>query len=623
MAAGLREQRPGGEPAGGRRGHGRCPALDAAPDAALSRLLHVGQTGDPRPPDGSQARPWPTPDEAAAQARPGDVIFLLPGRHPALARLPAGVELLGAGADVTTLAGPLTLDAPDARIGGLRLEDGVLAVLAPATLHDLEVTGAAQPLETHVEIRAAAQLSDVWVRDVEAGEAGAVVVETPDAVRWEGGGVAQVTGVGVRALQADLTLRGVDLVAVAGMGVLGDGGRYLVEDVRCRATAGAGLRFLEADTTVRGLVVEDVAYDPSQNTGSGLGIIGGTADVQQLTAARVERGLRATLGAAVTGRGIHVVEAQNDGVTAHQEARVDLADVEVDGAGNAGLTVSGATAIVAGLRVDGARRAGVFVADGEAVLGAVTIGPAPERGVTALRSRVQIDGLGVRGAVVGVQLTEPAGEAGHVRQARLTACGDAGLAVIGPGRVALGDLEVVGLVGGADPLPGGLQVFDAEIQVEGVTVTGGVGEGIHLEEAGGRVAGVAIEGHGPGIVVFDPVAGLRLDGVEVVGARGAGLLVSGGDLDVAGGRFAASLADAAIGSGDGVAVLAAALRLADTVAEGNEGSGLALLGGATAALSGQVELLDNGAYGAEVAYGCRLEGPSRPGERPGGQGGCP
>ncbi|MCB9544635.1 MAG: hypothetical protein H6706_01920 [Myxococcales bacterium] len=592
----------------------------AAPDAALARLLHVGPSDDPRPPDGSQARPWPTPDAAAAVARPGDVIFLLPGRHPALTALPPGVELLGAGPEATTLAGPLTLDADGARAGGLRLVDGVLAVLAPAALHGLEVVGEAQPAETHLEIRAEAELVDVTVRDVAPGEAGAVIVETPAPVAWTGGGVADVAGIGLRTLGADLRLARLDLVRTTGMGALVDAGSARLDDVRLRGAAGAGLRFLEAEVALQGVVLEDVAYDDTQNTGSGVGFIGGTATVRDVTIARVERGLRATLGAQVTGGGVRVREAQNDGVTVHQAARVQLVDVAVEGAGNAGLTVSGAAADVEGLEVRAARRAGVFVADGEVDLRRVHVADGGDRGITALRSTVHLAEITVTGAAVGVQITEPV--LAEVAGAQLDACADAGLAVIGPGRVALADVAIQALTGGVEALPAGLQIFDAEIAGHDVLVAGGVGEGLHLDGATGALAGVRVEGHGPGVVAFEGT--VALEDVTVTGAAGAGVLASAGALTLRGATIGGTTDAPAIGPGDGVAALDAEVTLIDVASAGNAGSGLALLGGSRGQLAGRVDLSDNGAYGLQLDCASRVEGDFQAARNGRGvQGGCP
>lgn len=583
---------------------GRDAQVDVGADAFRSTLLHVGTRADPRPADGSRERPWPTPDDAAQRARPGDVIFLLPGQHPALTALPEGVELLGAGRDTTTLAGPLVLTAPGGLVGGFTLEGAPLRVEADARLHDLLI---AQAHETALVLGATATLDEVSLSAIEAPE-GAVQITTAEPITWTGGTLTDLVGPGVVATGADLNLAGVHFTHIGGFAVLGDTGHYVLSGVEVAGATGAALRFLEADTEISTCRLTDVAVDPAQGTGAGLDFIGGVGVVRGCDIEAVERGLRAARGAQVEALAVRIGRALGDGVVVGEAAALQLTDVQVDGAGSGGVSVTGATLTATNLTVRRAGRHGLFVVDGTADLRTVELTDGGARGLAALRATLMVDGLIVRDAPdVCVQITEPV--ATTLGRLELTHCGGAGISIIGPGaEVALEAADIQDIFLDGTGASAGISLYQTTLAGHDLTVQGSAAEGIRIEQASAHLTDVQLRTTaGPGLAIFAPADPVRVERLTVEAATGAGVLVTEGALTLVAPTVTGTRPDPEIGPGDGIA----AAFLGELTVEGGRsathaGSGLSLAGASTGHLTGGLVLENNAAYGLTVECGSTL-----------------
>lgn len=580
-------------------------SVDPDMAAAGPRLIHVGESADPRAPDGSRERPYPTAREGFATAEAGDVVFLLAGAHSAIDEIPSGVELLGAGPESTRLAGPLVLDAADTVVGGFTLHGGALTISAPARVSDVRVEAAPTPA---LAVTAPSQLTEVIIAGPTGMEPAARITA---AVTWEGGGIATSLSTGIWSDGADLTLVDLDLDDIGGFGIFAEGGQNSVRGLRVRGAAGAAARFLRAETTVVDCGIADVAT--AENVGSGVGFIDGVGTVEGCEVVDAERGLRVTLDGRMTARDVRITRVRGDGITINGGAEGEVEDLVVDGANNGGVTVVRARATLRRARITDGRRHGVLVSESTATIEALDVTGGDARGLALLRSTASVAGGAIRrSGDVCVQVTDPAGP-NVLSGLTLAECAGAGLSVFGDGdgTVSLRESTITGATLGVDEFAAGVHVYDGAADLHTVTIRGGAGEGVRFENGTGRLDAVTIEDHpAPGLVVLDPSAPVTAQGLIAQRNGGAGVLVTGGALELEAPTIADTVAAAGIGPGDGIAApFQAQITVDGGALTGNANHGIWLDGFGTARLRGPVGLHDNGGYGILVGCGSVLEVP--------------
>lgn len=585
---------------------GDGPAIEVDQAIVGPRLIHVGASADPRPPDGSRERPYPTAREGFLVAEAGDVVFLLEGEHRAIEALPPDVELLGAGPESTRLAGPLQLAQAGAVVGGFTLVGGALDIQQPASVSDVRIDGAPTPALIGA---APATLNEVSV-DTPIGTDPAVRFTA--TVTWEGGGVSASPGIGIWAEGADLTLIDLDLTDIAGFGIFAEGGQHQVRGLRVRGAAGAAARFLRAETTVVDCGIADVAT--FENVGAGVGFVGGTGSVDGCEVVDAERGLRVTLGGRMTARNIRVTRMRGDGVSINDEAEGEVEDLVVDGARAGGVTVVRARATLRRVSLSDGRRHGLLVSRSTATVEGIEVSGGEARGIALLNSTARVEGGVIRGSPdVCVQVTDPEGE-NLLSGLTLEGCAGAGLGVfgVGTGSVALRDSTITGTTLGVDDFAAGVHVFDGAVQLSSVTIRGGSGEGVRLEGAAGRLDAVTVEDTpGPGLVALDPSAPIVVEGLVARRNGGAGVLVTGGALDLGAPTISGSTAAPGIGPGDGIAApFQAVLTVRGGDIGDNANHGISVEGLSTVRLRESVRLHDNGGFGVQVGCGSTVEIPA-------------
>jgi hypothetical protein len=566
-------------------------APDAAPDAAVARLVHVAPGADPRAADGSRDHPYPDAASAYAAARPGDTVFLLPGDHVAAPAPPPGVELLGSGADVTRVAGPLVLDVAGARVTDLTVT-GAVDVRAAATLTRVAVVGA-------LSCAATASLVDVGVR--QAGvEAVAGCVLT-----WRSGGVQGAPAVGMRATGATLDLQAIELTDSGSVGLLADGGMIRLAGVSVRRAKGAGVRLIEAEALISGLGVADVTLDPMQNTAGGLELVAGHAEVRDLDVSRVEdRGLRVVRGARVTAVGVRIHDADDVGVGIGEGGDADLTDVTVDGEGNGGLAVIDAHLVLRHGTFPGGRRVGFLATRSTIDVAGLTVTGGAVRGVALLDAQGRVADVDLeRNADVGLQITDPTGpitiEGGVVADN-----GTSGVGLDGTEDLTLRGLDIRGTTRGEADLAEGVHLYRGRATFEDVVSHDNGGAGVFAEESvptlrGGRLAGNA----GPGLVVADPPASATIERTVAEGNHGAGFLFLGGEATVRDATIDGTLRDPADGTGEGVAAgQGARVSITGGAVRDNGRHGLYAFAGATIHADGTA-VTGNGGAGASCVGG--------------------
>ncbi|MGK0358066.1 MAG: hypothetical protein ACI9U2_000349 [Bradymonadia bacterium] len=574
-------------------------------EMAGPRLIHVGESADVRPPDGSRERPYPTAAGGFAVALPGDVVFLLEGDHPAIDALPAGVELLGAGPDVTRLAGPLALANADAKAGGFTLHSGHLHIQKSATVSDVRVDAAPTPA---LIVDADASLHQVMVVDA-LGDAPAV--QASAALVWTGGGVANAPSTGVHSEQADLTLTDLDLRDLGGLGVFADGGRHVIRGLRVRGAMGAAARFVEAESEVFDCGMTDIGI--FQGTGSGVGIIGGMGAIEGCDIIGVERGLRASLGGQLTARDVHVSRVSGDGLTVN-DSTANVDGLIVDAPRSGGVSVIGSTATLRDVTINTANRYGLLANNATVEITGLTVNGSGARGVSVLRSAATMTGVDISDAGdVCIQVTDPEGAVAF-DDVRLTNCAGAGLSIFGagPSPVALSDAIIRDTQAGNEDFVAGVHVYNGEMALTRVDIEGAVGEGIRVDNSAARLDTVRVVGHpAPGLTVLDPTAPVTATGLTAERNGGAGVLIVGGALTLTAPQISGTRPAPEIGPGDGIAApFQADLTVIAGRSGDNAGDGISIAAGSTATLRDAVSLDANAGWGLQVACGATLVNPS-------------
>ena len=489
-----------------------------------ARLIHVGESTDPREPDGSRERPFATADDAFTIARPGDVIFLLEGEHRTINSPPAGVELLGAGPDTTRLEGPLAVSTSGSNLGGFTLFGGQLYTSGSITITDVRIDAAPTP--------ALIADADVVLRRVTivdpVGDAAAVQVTA--ALEWTGGGVSNAPATGIESVDGDLTLTDLDLRDLGGFGVFADGGRHVIRGLRVRGALGAAARFIEADTELFDCGMTDVGV--AGGTGSGVGILGGTGAIDGCDVIDAERGLRASRGGRLTARDVHVTRVSGDGLTVNDsDANVD--GLIIDAPRGGGVSVINSTAILRDVTINDATRYGLLADGGMIDVADLSVIDSAARGAVLLRTTASITGLDITGADdVCVQVTDPLG-AVALADVRLSDCAGAALSIFGAGPtpVRLSDATIRGTRMGGEDFVAGVHVYQGDLSLTRVDIEGSVGEGIRVENSAARLDTVRVAGHpAPGLTVLDPSAPVTAHALTAEGNGGAGVLIVGGAL---------------------------------------------------------------------------------------------
>lgn len=378
--------------------------------------------------DGSRARPFGSLSEALARVPGGGPplrVHLAPGRYPGPFVLPAGVELVGAGAG-SVLHG-----------GGT---EPVVRAPGGALLKDLVLEGGSWGLEAAGPVRLEA------VRFREQGT-GAVRVEAGHLTVVGGGFEAGGTGaVGVLLVGGSRAeVREATFTGAFRRGVEARDSEAELESVRFRGPLTA--LYQEAGR-VR---LRDVSVAGGSEVG--LFVQRGTLRLEDVTVTGHEYGLQ-SMKATLEGRGFTSVRAVRAGV-ALIGSQVELEDTVVLGSGGfGGVSLVASETVLRGLRVDGAQEYGVTATRGRlrlerAILTRLTTrdGDAGD-GLHLRDTRVEAEGLVVRGAA-GVGVLAAQGSQVVLREASLESCREAGVWAETLARVTAVGLEVRGSGGPA------------------------------------------------------------------------------------------------------------------------------------------------------------------------------
>ena len=533
--------------------------------------------------DGTRERPFLRAEAAFALARPGELIVLLPGDHPAWTQPPPrGVEVQGLSRARVRLAGP------------------VLLANADTALRNLTVHGGAPGVRT----TASARIENVLVED------------TPGNGVEVGAGPFSAT---------ELEIRG-----AAAVGFLANVGPVDLTDIRVDGARGGGIRLTGIDTTARGLDVRNVVLDVEEVRANGVEIEGGQAEIHGLTVGEVgDRAIRIAQGARVVLTDVVVTGPAADGIAVLSGADATLTGFRVSGAQSVGLTVNEASAHVTDGRIVGGGRAGALFSKGASDVEGLQVLDAPVRGIAILRAQGRFAGLDVqRAADVGLQITDPAGPI-TVVDAHFADNGVSGIAAFGTGTgsVRLERVLVEGTRLGADELGEGLHVYEAELTVIDSEFRGNAGAGVLVDRASLTVERTRLTANlGAGLATVDAAGAVRLTEVHAEGNHGAGVLAIGGTLFTQDCAVTAT-APAPDGTGDGVELVAGAVAvMVGDALWGNAGHGLMVFGDAHVTAT-DLDAHENGGYGVYVACDAStavLEGvPVLAGNAAGPRNACP
>jgi hypothetical protein len=524
------------------------------------------------------------------------------GDHPRIEAWRAGVEVLGTGPRTTRLAGPLVLDEPDAVLGGLTVR-GALQIQATATITDTQIEAAPTPA---IHVQAPATLDRVVVLRP-TGDGAAVQVDA--ALTWTGGGLEETPGVGLSAFDADTQLSDLDLSGIGNIGILLENGRHQLSGIRIRGAAGAGIRSLRAETEVMDCGITGVGV--AQNIGSGIGVVGGSLRVHTCEIIDCERGLRAALEGQLIAEDVQIESMSGDGVSI-VGAQGELRTINVQGAGNGGLIVINAELTGAGLELATVGRAGLLMDDATATIDGLTVRDSEARGVSALRTRVDLANVHVADAAdVCMQVTDC--PTARIDDATLERCGNTGLSLFSVQQPAeLNAVTITETRVGTEGDVFGLQVVDAIARITDLVVRDGPGEGVRFESASGEIIGAEIHDHAaPGIVVLDPPAELRIENLIARNNGGTGVLAVGGPVRIVNADISESRDVPAIGGGDGIAApFQTELRVSGGRMHANAGNGISVEGLSTVWLQDDVQLDSNDGWGLLVNCGARIESPA-------------
>ncbi len=569
---------------------------DMAPAARIWFVAHDAAGGD-----GSQRAPFARPDDAYAVARPGDLVILLPGRHPTPPLPPAGVELLGSGSRVTTVEGPMVVDR-SVTLGAMTIDGGdpPLHITAEgrATIDEVRVSGAVS-----LVIRVDGALEG---RDLSAVGSPALQVGVDAAVDVRGGALQ---GIDSAAVVSSGQLR-LDTVGISadGDGVRVEGGEAVLDTPLIDGVA-VGVRVLDGEAIVRGGLIRGAA-EPG-GTGAGVRVMGGMVRVEDVRITESDRGVRVDPQGTLDLQGCVVREPATDGLSI-QGGRATGSGLTVVNPGNVGLAVlDDGAAELTNVSINGAARAGVLCDGARLVADGLVVQAARARGITLSRSSVELDGVVVfQAGDVCLQITDPI-ERVAVRDGTFEACVGSGVAVFGGGgEVVLQSLVVQGTTVGDGGLAEGVHLFRTRAELTGITSLDNAGAGVLFEQAAGFVRGGALSGNvDPGLVVLEPPTPVEGSMLLLEGNGGAGALVVAGELQITDSmalRTTISL-DVALGHGF-YATAGGRLVVQGGQAWENAGSGVAFDPATTGAV-GASELFDNRGYGLDASCGAMVEEP--------------
>ena len=583
--------------------------VDSGPDATVSRLIHVAPNADLRSADGSRDHPYPTLARAYREARAGDVVFMLPGQHQDPMAPPAGVELLGSGPEVTTLNGPLLLTQNESIIGGFTIEGGApaLRITGTAKVSDLTVTAA---IGIGIELHADARFTQVKItetapdRETPEGEftadgpsPGAALRIDDATLNWNGGLIEDAAWIGVRALNARVTLTDVDLTRIGGNGIYAFGGELNLDRVRIDQATGAGLQLIEISTEAAALDVTETAFDDTQNTGSGISILGGQAQLDDVRILGGERAIRTNLAADVTVVGVRIVDAVS-GMSVGQDTLLAVNGALIQNARQGGISINRGTAVLDGLLIEDSGRYGILAADGHIEAEDITIDTIAGRGISLSRTGGHIRGFIIRQASdVGFQVIDPPNAPLTLGPGAIDECANAGLSLLDTEDLTIDDLSIRRTKRGSDDLAEGIHAIEANAVFNRLVVEGSEGAGLLLERSTVAIQTGLLTGNAePGVVALNGPEASTFAHLEVTDNSGTGFLFITSPADLTECNVYRNRAALGLGTGEG---LTASVESAVTVNRGvfhdNPGHGLYLQGSSTAEIT-EAQFTNNGGF---------------------------
>ncbi|REG24429.1 hypothetical protein ATI61_11437 [Archangium gephyra] len=391
--------------------------------------------------DGSRARPFASLSELLARGPGGGApvrVHLAPGRYPGSFLLPAGWELVGAGAVLHGAGTEPVIRAPE----GVRLKD-------------LVIEGGTWGLDASGAVR----LEAVRLRGQGLGavrmESGRLTVEGGGLEAAGTGAVGVFLGAGSRA-----ELRGTTFTGAYRRGVEARNAEAELESVRFR---GPQTALYQEAGRVR---LRHVSVEGGREVG--LFVQRGTLRLEDVTVTGHEFGLQ-SMKATLEGWGFTSVRAVRAGV-ALVGSQVELEDTVVLGSGAfGGVSLVASETVLRGLRVDGAEEYGLMVTRGRlrlerAVLTRLTTRDGESGDGLHLRdAQVEVEGLVVREAA-GVGVLAAQGSQVVLREASLESCREAGVWAETLGRVTAVGVEVRGSRG-----PALVAMADGVLRVDALT----------------------------------------------------------------------------------------------------------------------------------------------------------
>ena len=467
---------------------GRTPSPSAAelfvPPTATrgARRWHVRPRALTTQADGSRERPFAELDRAYAQAQPGDVVVLRAGHHGSISAPPPGIEVRGDGPTQTYVQGPLLIDAGNVTVGDLTVVGGHPVVdlagsdEAPIGLHRVIIIASRG---TALRIDGRAMLEEVQIRfdpasiepDHDPSRLAAVEIGPGAQVAWRQGSIIDSPGMGFHIQAARVELRQVEVHRAGSIGLYADRGVYTLHDVHISQCRAAGARFVDAVSTLRDVMVEDILYDPTRGTGSGIGIVGGETNMAWIRiVAASDRALRITRGATAHVGRLDLIDAGVDGLSVTDHSEAAISDARIYGAGNSGISVIQGRARIDRVEIGHVGRCGLFVSDGFADVTQLSVADSAGRGITLFRAQASLREVDVaRAAAVGIQVTDPAGFI-DLRHSRVRDCTSTGIAVWGaaPLPVRLVSVTVSGTRLGEDHFGPAIHGLDTALEIHGL-----------------------------------------------------------------------------------------------------------------------------------------------------------
>ncbi len=563
-------------------------------DQGASRLLHVSPGADEDEATGSRFQPFPDPAQAYQQARPGDVIFLLPGEYSALAP-PPGVELMGSGEE-SRLRGDLELE--EGSISNLSFIESRLTIKGEVSLRDLRLEQSSLNLKP--EARADLERVSFYAAPDPA-------LESEGALSWRGGGIFEGAGVGCLLNgEPESLLQDLRFEDLGGPAVRASAGSVSLEKIRIDRVLSLGLDLQGVEAQLKDLQIAQV--EELEFLSAGISALGGRLEGEEIQIDEALKGLRIREGAEVSLSALEI-NAVETGINI-DEARLTLEGLKLIGARSTGIVLNDGALTLRGAQIQGAVRVGLLSDGGSLELEDLEISAAPGRGMSLLRSQGELSAVSIQNLEdLGAQITDPTGLI-HWNGGEISGVVGAGVALFGRGEQAieLEGLKISQVRLDFEGLGPGLQLYQTWAKLSDLEVQQCQGQGVYAELSELEVQGGLFRGNGaPGIALLEPSTLSLIQDVRSLENLGAGFLLVSGEAQFLGCEALRNRASPVEGPGDGLAVpFQGTIQVEGGRYSENRGSGISLSLGSGGHITG-AQIQENGGYGIEESCNGPLE----------------